>query len=781
MSETILMHVRELLQKRVAAGWVEGAEERPVCVLWPDEARQFEPAVARMREVMPELLVLGEYDPAKRTGPAVWVRCVLDGTIEVAGLPEDMTPVVYLPGVSREMIRRVKEMPGPIQPLAILQYEGVLWNQAGNRDWSLMSVLGGDRKYGGLGLDVAKDAATQEAMRRAVLPLMDVTIEKLRKGRLEASDFDRLLVGDVNRQVLEWMADPKGMRAGMSREGGAAWGAFASAVRSELSLDPSKATALDAAEKLGSGGGGWDDVWERFAQSPGQFPHVKDLLTQAKPGGAEGLFAGSGARWPSVNAEAEAKLRKELLALAEKRVEEVRERLPKLAAEHRVRRTWVWAKLGEARLAEAVEKLEAVRAVTEDPLCGPDPASIAARYVADGWRTDWAVLEALDTVRGDADFGCVGKVVAALYRPWLDAGARSLQDAVKDGSLPTPDQQADYVSDLPEGTCLLFVDGLRLDLARALEDKLAGVSLAVESAWRWSTVPTVTASAKPAVSPVLGEVGAKPGVAVAKEFAVWLKQSGDVLNTERFARLLKDHGVQKLANAESGSPEGRGWTEIGDVDSRGHKEGAKLAWRVGEELDRVVERVRALLDAGWQEVRVVTDHGWLLCPGGLAKMEVGSFVAETKWGRCLAIGESNKAHGLALPWSWESGVQIDLAVGAGAFYKGKEYAHGGVSPQESVIATLTVRAKAAPRRATINDVKWAGLRCVVTVENAEAGMVVDLRAATGESVLEGDDGPVAIHGGQARLFASDEVSEAEVVVLDTEGTVVAKKKVDVPV
>jgi hypothetical protein len=545
-----------------------------------------------------------------------------------------------------------------------------------------------------------------------------------------------------------------------------------------LALDPEKAKPVEAAEKLGTGDERWDEVWAWFAQSPAEFPHVRDLLAQAQP---DGLFGVDGERWPSENAKAESKLREELLALSEMAFEEINERLPELISEHRARVTWVWAKLGESRLAEALDKLEAVRVGVQEVLSGPDPESIAQQYLSEGWLTDWAVLEVLDAVRSDADFECIGKVVSALYWPWLDGGSKSLQEAVKKQALPTPDKQASFISGTPEGTCLLFVDGLRLDLARRLEVRLATKSLNVEAGGRWATTPSVTASAKPAVSPILNEVGAKPGVGVAKDFTVWLKASGDVLNTDRFARLLNDQDVQKLTGSYTGDPKGRGWTEVGDVDARGHKEGAKLAWRIGEELDRVVERVQALLTAGWQEVRIVTDHGWLLCPGGLPKMNIESFVTETKWGRCLAIGESNKAHGLSLPWSWQTGIQIDVAVGASAFFKGKAYAHGGISPQESVIPTLSVRAKAAVKRPVIADVKWTGLRCIVTIENGGDGFGVDLRTAIGESILEGDDGPVPIAAGKARLFASDEVDQAEVVLLDADGQVVATKKVDVPV
>jgi hypothetical protein len=46
-----------------------------------------------------------------------------------------------------------------------------------------------------------------------------------------------------------------------------------------------------------------------------------------------------------------------------------------------------------------------------------------------------------------------------------------------------------------EGTVYLFVDGLRMDLARALEEKLISSGLEVRFEHEWSALPTVTATA----------------------------------------------------------------------------------------------------------------------------------------------------------------------------------------------------------------------------------------------------------------------------------------------
>ncbi|MDZ7697975.1 MAG: hypothetical protein U5R49_13985 [Deltaproteobacteria bacterium] len=44
---------------------------------WPDRDHQWEPAISRLQAELPQLMVLGEYDPQKRSGPAMWLRCIL--------------------------------------------------------------------------------------------------------------------------------------------------------------------------------------------------------------------------------------------------------------------------------------------------------------------------------------------------------------------------------------------------------------------------------------------------------------------------------------------------------------------------------------------------------------------------------------------------------------------------------------------------------------------------------------------------------------------------------
>ena len=111
--------------------------ERPAVVLWPDQGAQWQPVITRLRQLAPELLTYGEYQPESRTGPAIWIRAAIDRVLPEVDTPEDVTPIVYLPGVSRQALRAVEECPDSVKPLVELLYRGTCWTQKNGKDWTV--------------------------------------------------------------------------------------------------------------------------------------------------------------------------------------------------------------------------------------------------------------------------------------------------------------------------------------------------------------------------------------------------------------------------------------------------------------------------------------------------------------------------------------------------------------------------------------------------------------------------------------------------------------------
>jgi hypothetical protein len=751
----------------------------PVAVLWPDEKREWERLASRLRAVLPHFFVLGPYDAANRSGPAIWLRCVLAGKIPDAVVPPGTTPILYLPGVSRSTLRATEDCPGELKPLAELQYRGVFYSQANAKDWTIAAFLQAEK--GGLHLAVARDQATTTSIRRAVEKLADVPLDDIRArsavGELNSGYFDSLVIDDLVDDLLSWLSDPKGARG---RWEPGRWETLCSRCVADYGLDPVRDGELAGAEKLGTQPkSAWKTAWKRFAAAPLCYPGLEGVLRRAKPQRKGMLPFDQGEEvWPQDNEAEEAALRQALLEIPSGPVAAARTTLLELEGKHRHRRGWVWAKLNRSPLAQAVEHLATLAGATVTPLTGATTADMAKAYTEGGWRADGAVLDALAAVTLPADREAVNSAVAHVYAPWLRDAAELFQRRAKDA--PLPGRGTPRLGDVSPGTCVLFADGLRYDIGQKLLGLLAGRVGSVQLSHQFVALPSVTPTAKPAVSPVAGKI---EGTTAGDEFRPCRASDGKELTPDRFRKLLADDGVQFLGADEPGDPTGRAWTEFGNVDKTGHDEGIGLARRIPELLASLAQRIESLLAAGWQEVRVVTDHGWLLMPKGLPRSELPKYMTATRWRRCAVVKPSATVDLPTFPWFWAEDVRIACPPGIGCFMAGEEYNHGGLSLQECVVPQLTIRHGNQPVvSATIGQAKWAGLRCRVKVVGRFDGCKVDLRdkAADPSTSLAGIR-PVAKDGSAALVVEDDrrEGTAAILVLLDGADNVVEKMPVTV--
>ncbi|HUU17851.1 MAG TPA: BREX-1 system phosphatase PglZ type B [Sedimentisphaerales bacterium] len=770
---TLLEAVRASLEH--AARYNPGDVVAPAAVLWTDADGQWRPVVEQLRGLMPELLTLGDYDPAMRTGPAIWLRCVIEPAVRADKFPDlawpaDTVPVIYMPGVSRQTLRAVEECPDPLKPLVELQYRGTVWTQKNSKDWTVRAFLVNDDE--GLGLDVAEDKLTLQAMQGSLSQLAVTSVARLAEKRLEAEDFDKLMIGDTPRDLLLWLGDPEGTR-GQWDEG--TWSAFRNRCRQDYGFDPEADGEIVGGEKLGQREDAWFGVWERFAESPALYPGIPDLLRRAKP---KGLFAFDKEPWPDENDSLEKALRAALLDVGSMKPAEARQRLEQLEAEHGQRRGWVWVRLGMCPLANALGHLAVLAKRTAATLGGDSADAMAKLYAGGGYLADDAAIRALACVKTAEDTKSVQAALRCMYLPWLEDTARHFQQCLAVKVLPTVAQQEGIEAEVCE--CILFVDGLRFDISQRLAAMAGERQLEVFSAWRWAALPTVTATAKPAVSPVAGKLR---GGRLEADFCPDMTESNERLNTDRFRKLLSAAGFQVLGPAETGDPgakNARGWAEYGEFDKLGHDLQAKLASRIEDQLELLLERVQGLLEAGWKRVRMVTDHGWLLVPGGMPKVQLPKYLAESRWSRCASVKDSSHVEVPVAGWSWNPQEHFACAPGGHCFVAGQEYAHGGTSLQECLVPVLSLTSASAPVGVvvTVREVQWVGLRCRVAVEPAVKGLLADLRTkpnVTNSSVTE----PKAVDAdGKTSLLVADDSLEGTVVslvILDASGRVVCKE------
>lgn len=753
--------VLDELAKRIvaAAAHNHATEQPPIVVLWTDSDNKWLPALPMLRERVPNLWTWGNYDPNTNRGPAIWVKWQL-GRL-AAGAP---MPVLYLPGVRRLQFRSLEDFPDELRPIAELQFRGTWWTQQSGKDWTPLAFL--SSRKGGLGLPIAEDADTIGALERLLPRVLESPISTLKKpSRLEAEHFVALLMDDLEGTVLDWLDAPEAARRGYTEDD---WSVFRDHVKRRLDVDLDRDGAIVVAEHLVQRNGGWAKVWNRYvAAVPGRYGNVHLVLEKAQPPTL--MFDRS--TLPRHNAEQEQALRSALTALGELPEGDVRARVRVLDAEHGLRRGWVWAKLGKARMASVLQHLMALGSATEAPVGGSTRDMLASWYTDVGHRADAAALAAL-ALADHADGAAIHATVRALYLPWLQRVAERLRDVIGPSGYPMP-----TAVPIEDGTCLLFADGLRWDVGMVLADRLVVVGRRVAREGRWVAFPPVTGTSKPDISPIRDML---VGGAGASDFTPSVKATNRTLDSASFRKLMAASGVQVLGGNDTGDPSGRGWTEFGDIDKYGHKHGCKTARHIDNQLRELEQRIAELLDAGWSQVRVTTDHGWLLVPGGMPTTRVPAGLTQSRWSRCAVLKSTSKTDLPALPWAWDRNVEVTYAPGVCAFYANTEYAHGGLTMQECYTPVLTISLHRAHVDGKLGELKWVGLRCKTTVQTATSGLRLDLRAKVNDantSVL--DAAKVVGADGSVSVLVSDDRKEgtaAFAVLLAPDGSVVDKQQ-----
>ena len=755
-----------------AAAYNKNDQVPPAAVLWPDKERQWETLVARLASRLP-ILTLGPYDPTTRRGPAIWIRAMLARAVPTDVLKAGDIPVIYLPGVAREEVRAVESCARFLQPLAELQYRGVLWNQRNNRDWTIAAFL--QSRDGGLGIDVGADSATREASVRALPKLADEPLAHLRRqAPIRAAFLDSLLQPDEARSLLRWLDNPETFRATCSE---AEWAAFVGRCEAAYGFHPEKESPVGAARRLAERKGSWKIVWERFCEAPHAYPRVPEILRGAKPTKPLTLFLTDLQEvWPQDTERAEDLLREALNNLATSTPNAARDQVAGLAAEHAPRTKWVWRQLGLDPLALSLEALADVAQQTRQRLDGTSTDAMARAYVDRGWRADDAALRALAAVKPGPDQDAVRVALRAVYWPWLESVATSFQRA----ATAPGGYRAGASVPIEKGTVLLFSDGLRLDAAQRVAEAVRARGLHADLSWRLTALPSITDTAKPALAPVQARFGTGDGI-TPKEVA-----SGTDVSVEVLRRALIWEGIQILRGDELGDPTtGGAWTEGADIDDYGHSYGIKLATYLVGEVEVLTIRAAELLEHGWQKVIVTTDHGWLLMPGGLPKRDLSVHLTEVRKGRCARLKPGATTSDPVAPWHWDSSVMFAFAPGLHAYEAGREYEHGGLSPQECVTPVLTITRGAAQRVAcTIKEIGWKGLRCVVKTEGDSTGVRADLRTHAADpstTIVQSGAKSLSTDGTVSLAVPDDdrEGSAAHLVLVDSGGGVLAQQLVTV--
>ena len=737
-------------------------ESAPVAILWTDERREWESVLPKIKEALPELFSLGAYAPDDRSGPGVWLRMVADGHAAKVGAGE--TAILYLPGVGngqlRTDLRGLKDDP-QLSPLAELQYRGCFWRQENGKDWTLRALL--ESKRGGLGLKVAGNQETLQALKAAMGKLLNQNLPALDAVTIDERYLNDLINPAPDETVLRWLTAPDAIQA----EQAASWESFVANTKRRFGVDLAKGPVEVAQRILASKPGEAAlPLWEKYVAHWHSYPDAYGVFRGIAP---PDLFQGA-ERYPRENDADEKRLAEELLKAAS--LEPVAAVRAVLVAEekHAARRNTLWAQQGHAPLAMALADLAVIAVAFLEPLAGGNPQEAARHYAESGWEIDAAARSAMALAQQAELEKPVYAVLEALYRRWLEKQAEGFQALVKKHGYPDWN-----LPDVADGTVALFVDGLRFDLARELEAALHrdnGLNVALEAGF--TSIPSVTSSGKVWVSPACKLVEGNGG-----DFAPKLPKGA--YTADKLRKAMEPEGYAIVDTENPGFAYGKGWAEFpGDIDSDGHSKGLKLARAVTAHLDDLAKAIRRLLNAGWKQVWVVTDHGWLLLPGGLPKAELPAKLTQTKWGRCAVLKDaSGDQDFLVLPWSFDPDVRVALAPGISAFSSGREYDHGGLSLQESVVPFMRVQRNGpVAGQPRLLSVSWNTRKTICSVVATDAaGLTVGLERLG--SVI-GDAENIDADGKGRVVFeeVDDLLGEQIAVVLRREGQKVAEERMN---
>ena len=740
---------------------------KPEVILWPDPERQWTEVIPVLQGVIPQLIVFGPYDPSKKQGPAIWLKCMVARTLPEADWDEEATPIIYLPGVAKNDLRNVEHAGLEFQPLLEYQYTGTLFTQENGKEWSILAFV--ENSYSGLGLKVSKDSATRDALKKALPTILQDGEVLYGKTIIDADYLNNQLFPDIIPTILKWMCKGDSILQTMDQGKRDVYGSLC---QSQYDFTPDYRNIKAIAEKLGSQRNAWKYIWQLYATAPGKYPEIGDLLRLAKPDDlGSGIYALPDESWPQVNEKKEEELRKALIQASTLLPVEALGMLKVLEQIHRVRRNWVWCELGQAPLVNALEHLVTMAAKATTSFPSGTIADLRQYYVTDGYLTDQSMRNALAAVKTDQDKTLIKSLIKCIYQPWIELITVKFQELVaKDASIFTS-QEAMVEDEL----FVLFVDAFRFELAQEFCKRLESNNYQVKLETGWCAIPSLTPTAKPAVSPMAISVSAASEIS---EFRPQLLTGKD-LQTNVFRDALTLNNCNYITVGGDINAEVQCWQEIGDIDTKGHEEQSDMVRRIEELFEQVQDVIDHAFDQGVKRIKIVTDHGWLLLPGGLPKTQLDAGLTETRWGRCALIKEGAKTDLLHLPWRWNPTVFIAYAPGISFFKANEEYAHGGISLHECLVPTLYIEnQKGSKTAAKIQEIKWVNLRCTVTTIEANEGVTFDIRTKYNDettSIVASKNRSVT--GNRGSVVVSDEAESqaATIVLLDENGRILDKK------
>lgn len=750
-----------------AAQYNPDVQVAPKAILWPDGELLWEKVIDLVKERLPQLLVLGNYAPEQKTGPAIWLACALDNTLEEQIISEGITPIIYLPGISRTVLRDVGNLPKDLHCIADLQFRGCYFSQESGKDWTPLAFF--SSKGQGLNMEIKRDNDTKLTLLKALPSILKMPQSELKNKTLSQELLLQILTPDPERMLLQWLSDGNKYKEVLSDS---EWESFCQSMKLSFGFSPDTDGAIHAARLFSDAKGKWASVWQRYTESYESFPGILNLLERAPKETDIFATAVTHGNCPTWNKSQENNLKDALSKLKDSASEKAAKELQELAKTNKERQTLLWFRMSKSPYLSALLELDKAVALMQRTFPNTTIETMTEAYNDWAWEVDLHIQSAILPFKTDTEAVIIKGVIQAIYTDWLHQINTQFQAHISKVGYPVNDSK---LLALPsQNSALIFVDGLRLDWAKQLKYKLASENIHAQEAIVWSVLPSITSSGKPYVSPLKDTLSNET-----PKNADFVPQFSGEDKKGTWANIktqLKHHNWETKLNTKN---KHNIWIESGNIDNEGHHRGWKLPHQMDIILSDITTQVQNVLEQGIETIKIVTDHGWLYLPGGLPKQELPAYLTDSKWGRCALIKETAPSDEEVYPWYWNNNVYFAAPRGIACYKAGQEYTHGGVSLQECVTLCLTISNQQSEEKQTgsIETITWSGFRCKV-LANASSTSVIDIREQPADATSSVTVKPKnAALNKQVSLLIEDEDLEGEkvfVVLIDEDGNIIAQ-------
>ncbi|MCX6225951.1 MAG: hypothetical protein NTV01_14565 [Bacteroidia bacterium] len=231
--------------------------ERPEVILWPDPDAQWQTIIPVLQKEIPALLVFGSYEPEKKQGPAIWIKCMVAKTVPEATWPQETIPIIYLPGISKQDLREVSKAVLELQPLIEYQHTGVIWAQENGKEWTITAFI--QNEESGLGRLVAGDNATKDAIRKTITDYFEDPGALFTPTIIDSDYILGLAFPDIIPNILKWMCKGDPWLKGLTPE---KQQLFFNICKTRYDFLPDHRNIKDIIQKLGAQRNNWKQVWQ---------------------------------------------------------------------------------------------------------------------------------------------------------------------------------------------------------------------------------------------------------------------------------------------------------------------------------------------------------------------------------------------------------------------------------------------------------------------------------------------------------------------------------------